>query len=390
METADVVVVGAGITGCSVGYQLARRRAGRVVVLDRATVASGPTGRSSGIVRQHYTVEPLAAMARDSLRVFEGFEATIGGSAGFVQTGVVFAAAADAADELRETVAMHQRLGIKVDLLAGEDLPQLDPLVDPVGLACAAYEPDGGHADPALAASSFAEAARREGVVVRQRTPVTALRSEGDALHVTTRDGDIAAGAVVVAAGPWSVALAASVGAELPIVPSRHPVVLMQRPPTWRHETPVWADLAGATYFKPEGRTSMLVGSLDARAAEARADPDAYREVPDHDEIAAAADAIARRFPVMHDGAVRGGWAGIYDVTPDWMPVLDRLPAAGRLFCAAGFSGHGFKLAPAVGVIMSGLVLDGECREYDLHPFRFARFAEGRLAGGRYRQRIVG
>jgi len=389
--TADIVIIGGGINGCSIAYHLARCRAGRVLLLERRHIAGGPTGRSSGIVRQHYTLETLACMARDSLRVFQRFPEEVGGSAGFVQTGAVFLASPDNAAALEKTVAMHQRLGIRTSVLPVDDLRRMEGALHHEDLAGGAYEPDSGYADPALAANSYCEAARELGVEVRVRTTVTGLRIEkGRIRGVRTDGGHVACPVVVNVAGPWGDKIAAMAGAEIPIVPSRHPVVLMQRPPQWRNSTPVWLDLVNGAYFKPEGQAGMLIGSIQPEEGEVRADLETFSQTPSYEELSEFSEAIMKRFPVMSEGLAQGGWAGLYDVTPDWQPVIDAIPQAQGFYCAVGFSGHGFKLGPAVGRIVSELVTTGECASYDISLFRYPRFQEGRLSRGQYRYSIIG
>lgn len=390
-KTADVVVIGGGINGCSIAYQLAQGGAGAVLLVEKRHIASGPTGRSSGIVRQHYTIETLACMARDSLRVFTNFADEVGGSAGFVRAGVVFAASHENADALRKSVEMQQRLGIRTGVLSAGELKKLEPALHHEDLACGAYEPDSGYADPALAANSYCEAAQRHGAEVWLRTAVTGLRIEnGKILGVSTTRGDIAAPVVINVAGPWGSEIAAMAGAQIPIVPSRHPVVLMHRPPQWRNPTPVWADLVKGAYFKPEGPAGILLGSLRPEEGEVRADVELFSQTISYEEVAAFSEPVVERFPVMSEGLAQGGWAGLYDVTPDWQPVIDRIPGVEGFYCAVGFSGHGFKLGPAVGRILWELVLEGTCRSYDIGVFRYNRFQEGELTRGRYRYSIIG
>jgi len=388
-KTADIVVVGGGVNGCSIAFHLARRGARNVVLIEKGHVASGPTGRSSGVVRQHYTQEALSAMARDSVRVFERFGEEVAGDAGFVQCGVVFLASDDNADVLEASIEMHQRIGIRESMLSADELQAMDSHLAADDVECGAWDPDGGYADPTLAANGFAEAARGLGVDILQRTKVTALRIEGGKIAgVETDQGAIDAGTVINAAGPWGAALAAQAGVEIPMVVTRHPVVVMQRPPAWRNRTPVWGDLITGWYFKPDGETGMMVGSVqdDHRAV----DPDGYPDTPSEDEVASASAAIVRRFPVMEEGTARKGWAGVYDVTPDSQPVIDRIDRVPGFYCAVGFSGHGFKVAPAVGEIVADLVLDGRCTRYDISIFRHDRFGDRDFHQSAYRYSIIG
>lgn len=388
-RTADAIVIGGGINGCSTAHALAKRGVRQVVLVEKGHVASGPTGRSSGIVRQHYSQETLAAMARDSVRVWANFADEIGGDAGFVPCGVVFAAGEQAADAVRATVAMQQRLGIDTRVISADDMKAMEPAIETDGLACAAYEPGGGYADPALAASSFAEAAERLGVSVLRKTRVTGLSiAAGRIAGVTTTAGEISSPLVINVAGVWGAELAAMAGARIPIKVSRHPVVIVQRPTRWRRPTPVWADLSTGWYFKPERHAGIMVGSL--ADIEDEVDVEHHMTTPTFEEIETYSMAILKRFPVMEEGAAQGGWAGLYDVTPDWQPVIDRVPNVEGFYCACGFSGHGFKIGPAVGRAVAELALDGRCASYDLDLFRYARFDAHQSSRGSYRFGIVG
>lgn len=389
--TADIVVIGGGVNGCSIALQLARRGVKNVVLVEKGHIASGPTGRSSGIIRQHYTIETLACMARDSVRVFQHFAEQVGGDAGFVQCGGVFLCPEGAGTALRETVAMHRRLGIRESIVSADELRALEPQLDQEGIALAAWEPDAGYADPALTANSFAEAARKLGVRILKRTEVTGIRKEnGRIAGVTTNSEEISTRTVINAAGPWGGRIAALVGRDIPIFVTRHAVVILQRPSVWRSPTHFFADLVEGWYYKPERGTALMVGSLQNSGADEAVDPETYAANPEFAEVERYSEAALKRFPVMEEGMAQGGWAGVYDMTPDGQPVLDAHPDADGLYCAAGFSGHGFKLSPAIGIAISELVLDGRSGTYDLSPFRFGRFQEGRLTSTGYRYSIIG
>ena len=303
-KTAAVVVIGGGINGCTTAYGLAKRGVKGVVLVEKGHIASGPTGRSSGIVRQHYSHETLAAMARDSVRVWQNFEHEIGGDAGFVQCGVVFAVGPKDVDSIRATVLMHQRIGIDTHILSVSDMKALDPHLFADDLACGAFEPGGGYADPALAAASYADAAQRLGVEVMRKTTVTGLRIDGAKIAgVMTSAGDISAPIVINVAGVWGGHIAAMAGANIPIKASRHPVVIVRRPMSWRNPTPVWADLLTGWSLKPERNTAVVVGSLADTSDDV--DPDNHATTPTFAEI----EVLSRRAHAVPDPG-RGRGAG--------------------------------------------------------------------------------
>jgi len=382
-KTADAVIIGGGINGCCTAYYLAKRGMQNVVLVEKGHIASGPTGRSSGIVRQHYTHETLAAMARDGVNTWKNFVEEVGGDAGFVKCGVIFFAGEKDADVLRNTVAMHQRIGIRENLLSADELKKMEPGLYADDIAWGAFELDGGYADPALAANSFCEAAEREGVEVMRKTLVTSLKiDQGKITGVRTSKGEISTNIVINVAGPWGGRIAAMAGVDIPIKVSRHPVVILQKPASWRKPTPVWCDLITGWYFKPERNAAMMVGSM--QDSDDTADIDGYSTIPSYQETETFSSAILKRFPVMEEGCSQGGWAGLYDVTPDWQPVVDQISEVQGFYCAVGFSGSGFKIGPSVGRVMAELVLDGKCTSYDIDLFRHARFQQKHSSRGAY------
>lgn len=389
-ETADVVVVGGGCTGASIAFHLAERGVRRVVLLEKGALASGPTGRSTAIVRQHYSNEVTARMALESLRIFQRWGDRVGGSCGFVRTGFLVGVPEADRPALEGNVALQQRVGIDARVVDRDELRRLEPQLFTEDLAAAAYEPEAGYCDPVLTTTSLAEAAKTRGVRIVQGCQVTGIRLErGRVAGVETPSGALATPAVVNAAGPWAPSIAAMVGAALPVAPSRHPVCAFRRPPDFGPGPMIYADFVNQFYMRPETGDFCLVGSIDPGDAAHLADPDRYDEGVGLDTIAAFGGRASRRYPALERAFSRGGWAGIYDVTPDWHPILDAIDEVPGFFVAAGFSGHGFKLCPAVGAMVAGLVTEGR-RDERLEFFRAERFRAGRLIRGRYDYSIVG
>lgn len=386
---SDVVVIGGGIMGCATALELARRGAS-VTVVEKGALASGSTGRSSAIVRQHYSNPLTARMARWGLDVFRDFDERVGGPCGFVGCGFLILVPAKDADGLSANVALQRGVGIDTRILGPEEIREVLPGVDPSDLVAAAWEPDAGYADPHLTTSGLAEAAKRHGARFLFNTEVTGIRFGGGCVAgVETATGLVPSGAVVNCAGPWGARVASLAGVEVPLDACRAQVSVYGRPQGHRGPHPVVLDFAHASYFRPETGDLMLVGLIDPSEAEDVVDPDRYPEHTDRgfDEMVGAR--WASRCPAMEDAQVRRGYAGLYEITPDWHPVMDEVPAGSGHFLCTGFSGHGFKLAPAVGVTTAHMVL-GETPLFDPRPFRLSRFAEGDLVRGRYEYSITG
>jgi sarcosine oxidase subunit beta len=181
-----------------------------------------------------------------------------------------------------------------------------------------------------------------------------------------------------------------SVGVNLPIKASRHQVATYKRPDQFERHM-VFAAFADAVYMRPETGQLMLVGSIEPEEAEQEVpDPDSFNERVDFDIVADYSERVARRYPVMEQGVSAGGWASLYDITPDWHAIIGPLPGLEGLYCAAGTSGHGFKLGPVVGEMMADLIINGEKPEADVNMFSASRFAEGKGVAGRYEYSIVG
>jgi sarcosine oxidase, subunit beta len=386
--TADVVVVGGGVMGTSIALQLARRRAGRVVVCEKSHVASGPTGRSSALLRRHYSIELYARMAARSFELYSNFEELTGRPAEITRCGLVMAVGPEDAPALRETVAMMQRLGVKVEEVAARDLPRVVPGLSVDGLGAAAWETDTGYGDPASVSQAYAARARELGVEIRQDTHVSGFTvSRGRISGVRTSAGDLSTATVVNAAGPWGAALSRAVGVDLPIVASRQQLVILRPRTDAAAARPVLVDMVDRAYYRPETGGLVLVGTRNRAGVSAPVDPDASSERVDPDRVAWTAEAAARRFPGFADAEAAGGYASVYDLTPDLHFVIERSPKVPGLVHALGFSGHGFKHSPVIGEMVAELVVDGRVSVVDATPFSSERFADrsGRPAlVGRY------
>ena len=379
MESASVVVVGGGLEGLAIAWSLADRGVTDVVVLERHTLCSGGTAKSSSIVRCHYGVPSLAAMAWRSLEVFANAEDVLGTDVGYRPVGYAVGVGPENVDALRANLAMQRSLGIEVDEITPAELGTLWPTMNVEDFAAVGFEPRGGNGDAYLTGMAYAAAARRLGVRIKQNTAVAKLAvGDGDrVVGVETTAGDrFAADTVVLATGAWSAALAAPLGVDLPVRAQRAQIVMVSSGEDLG-AAPVVSDLVGLQYFRTEPNGEVLVGNSDHSRPE-YADPDTYRDRADDPVVETVAEKLAHRFPDWSRPGVVTSYAGCYDVTPDYNPVIGAAPVSG-LFLAFGFSGHGFKLAPAVGRLAADLLLDGVSGDPAVDPldFRFERFAQG-------------
>ncbi len=384
-ETADVVIIGGGVMGCSIACNLAltagQHGLRRIVLLERDTLGSGSTGRSSAAIRMHYSTAVNAEMAWRSLQIYRNFADIIGGECGYTRTGYLVFAGADDVASFRNNVAMQQSVGIITDIIRAADAAELAPGFAVDDAAGIAYEPYSGHADASGTAYAYATRARAEGADIRLQSPVSAIETSGDGSRVeavrTASGQRIATRVAVAATGPWTARFFAAHGIDVPLVATRHEVLHFRRPLDKVPHHPGGADISNRIYFRPEGQDLTLVGN--GNHSDVIDDPEIYAQRASPAFIEDVWQRLARRIPAMADAELATGYAGLYTNTPDSHPIMDRVAGVDGLYLCSGFSGHGFKLSPMVGVLMAELIAHGSATTMDISPLRLSRFAEGNL-----------
>ncbi len=388
MAKPEVIVIGAGVVGCSLAFHLAHSGA-RVTVFDKEReVCAGMSARSGALLRMHYTFAPEAELAWKSLRYFAHWDEIVGRDAerrgcGFVRTGFTIVVGPPNAEKLRANVAMLREVGVDTSVIEPAELRSLEPAINVDDVALAAYEPQSGYADPVAATRSMAEAAARHGAGFQLGVPIASIDAAGGRVRgvIDAAGKQHAADAVCVVAGPWTDRLLKPLAASIGIRAERAQIAFFKRPATLKHCGCI--DTISGSYFRPQGAEETLIGLGDLKA-EYEPDPDSFREDNDADFVTEVAERLAHRVPAMAGAGYSRGHAGIYDVSPDSRAVMGPVPEIGGLYVAAGFSGTGFKTAPAVGAAMAELILTGCPTTVDLRPFGFARLREGRPICGEH------
>ena len=345
--THDAIVIGAGVIGTSIAYHLAVLGARNVVVLERGTIGAGTSSQSSGILRTHYSVPENVELARRSWQVFELFAAYLEddeASAGLVRCGYLIAAPdGPKLAPLQDALAAQQAQGIAVHTLTPHEAAQRLPICRFDDAALIGFEPDAGFADAYLVASGFARAARRRGVKVIEGVEVERLLLDrGRVVGVDTSQGRFSSATVVSAQNVWARDIERWTGIETPVRAERHSVLALAGPEPYASTMPVYKDLGspGMLYCRSYGGTQMLVS--EGGAGETLAEPDNQQGDIPIDHVLQIGAQVAERFPSFESAGLASSWTGVYDVTPDWNPVLGRLPDVPGLVVAYGFSGHGF------------------------------------------------
>ena len=390
----DFVIAGGGVVGASVAFHLAERSDASVALLDRGEVCGGGTGRSCAIIRSHYSVASNTALTLRSLDVFRDFREALGEDdveCGFVNSGYLILSGPGAfADRLADNLARQRALGADTSPIGRAEARELHPWLELGDVAAIGWEPASGYADPVATTLGYVTAARRRGVAVFEHTPVERLRLAPDSgpsaarvTGVVTPDGTAEAECVVSAVGPWTRGLYADSGLSdaaeaLRLQVSRHVVLTFGGVSPYGPELPIVKDLTvdNKMYFRPAGGGDVLVGTGDF--GDPLEDPDRMTAATPGDLVSLQQGQIGARMPAFEGSRLTDSWVGPYDITPDWNPVLGPAPGLPGLYLAYGFSGHGFKMAPAIGRCVAQSLL-GEAPDVDLEPYRPERFEEEAL-----------
>ncbi len=379
--TADAIIIGAGIHGASLAFHLAQRGL-KVVVLERRSLAGEATGYSSGLVRMHYDLELESRLAWASFHYFRNWGEIVGGECGFTRTGFIQFVRPENAEHLRANVAMHQRIGIPSLLVTNQDVHRLAPTFTSDDFEIAAYEPESGYADPTASTNTLMNAARRLGARLLQDCPVTGIRLKSECVvGVDTPQGNYDAPLVINAAGAWAARVAEMVGIELPVNTWRHETLFVRRPTGFGPAHPTAIDDINVMYFRPETGGLTLVGLEDNNIIGESPEDNTGKARPGF--VERAVERICRRIPALEAGLLQSTQAGFDGITPDQRAVLGPAGPDG-FYLDCGFSGTGFKIAPAVGASLAEWILDGKPSSVDITPLSFQRFAEGKLLQGEH------
>ncbi len=381
-KTADVVILGAGVMGASIAFHLAKQGAGKIVVIDKDHVGRGGSGRSSALVRMHYSFPPEVQLALISLRMFENWQEIVGQAGDFHRTGFVRIVHPNETERLKLNVEMQRSLGAKVELIGKHELHEMEPDWNVEEVELAAYEPDSGYGDGAGVAGDFLSAARDLGVSYFPRTEAAAFAVEGGRVHgVVTSRGTISAPTVIAATGPWTRPLFQHAGRDLPIECEYHQVAILRNAAGMKGGGCACIDSVTATYFRSDAHDKFLIGDFYGQRP---VDPDNFPQRASDESLEEIIERACRRIPKLAGAEVMRGVTGVYDMTPDSRPLLGQIPEISGLYICAGFSGMGFKISPAIGLVMSELVLDGKANSIDIDAFRPDRFRDNQPIKAEY------
>ncbi len=370
-ETADIVIIGAGIVGCSLAYHLALQGASRVTVVDKDLICSGSTGRSAGGIRQQFATDLNIRLSLESIRMFERMPDELGVDPGFRRVGYLFLASTDAELALfRQNVALQQRHGVPVQMVDLEEIRRLVPFVQLDGILGGTYCPTDGYAAPYEVTMGYAATARRRGATIHEQRPVTAiLRQSGRVFRVETTGGPIHAPIVVNAAGAFAGQVGEMAGVDVPVRPFRRQLFTTLPVPAFAKEPPLTIDYHRNWYFRGELGGCLFSGPKDEEST--------FNTNVDWEHLAESVEQAVVRLPLLAEAEIHRGWAGLYEISPDNNAILGPVPEVEGFYVAGGHSGHGFQHGPVVGKLMAELILTGRTA-IDIGALGIGRFRTGK------------
>jgi sarcosine oxidase subunit beta len=379
MTSADVVIIGGGIVGSSIAYQLTRAGCRNVLILEReAHQGKGSTGKSMGGVRAQFSTPVSIRMSLYSIPFFRDFEDVLGHPSGYRAQGYLFVATSEPhLNYLRANHSRQAALGLTTArLLGAKDVAEMVPQLRSDDILGGSFCSTDGFVDPYSVMTGFTLRAIDQGARLERDVTVTGIQKDARGITaVETSQGDrVTTRTVVNAAGPWAAQVAHLAGLDLPVEPLRRMLVPTEPFDKIAHSAPMIIDMSTGFHFRPEGLGLLMAWN----------DPEETHGFKTNFDRAFVEKILTRavsRVPVLEEVEVNPSraWAGLYEMTPDHHPILGAAPGITGFYCANGFSGHGVMHSPATGKILADLILKGSTDLIDAELVNYSRFAEGRL-----------
>jgi len=372
-KTADVVIIGGGIVGLSIAYYLALKKAGTVVLFEKGQLGEGSTSRCVGGIRTQFSTEINIRFSLESLKTFEQFEEEFGVNPEFRRIGYLFLGTSDwEVEAFKESIRLQMKFGIPVEFLNSDEIGSRWPYLrtdDVLGGTFCAWD---GYAGPNEILSGFASGAKRAGVKIHEGMEVAGISTaKGKIRSVKTKNEEISTPVVVNAGGPYAASIGGMAGVQVPVKPLKRQIFVTAPFHLTDHPIPLTIDFHRGWYFRQEGNGLLLSGPLDLEPS--------FNLNTEYEAMAEASENAMYRVPVLEKARIARGWAGLYEISPDHHAILGRVPGVEGFILANGFSGHGFQHSPAVGKVISELIVDGEAVTIDISSLCIDRFEKGQL-----------
>jgi sarcosine oxidase subunit beta len=373
IKKADIVIIGGGIQGCSIAYNLAKKGAEHIVILEKNTCASGSSGRCGAGIRQQFGTKMNCILARESMKIFETLSEELDYNIELNQAGyLILAYTEKEINQFKKNVVLEQSLGIEAKMVTPEEAKEIVPPLNLEGIIGGTFCPTDGNVNPLYTTFGYAEAAQRLGVKYYPFTEVTEIETEDKRiLSVITNKGKILTPIVVNAAGGYSGPVGKMAGVDIPVYSQRHQILITEPiDPLWK---PMLMSFSENYYFQQLPDGGILGGYGD----------------PEHEVIGnnvgsswqfsrTMAKKMVKLVPILKEVHMVRQWAGLYNMSPDAQPILGEHPQLKGFYMSVGFSGHGFMLAPVTGKLIAELILDGKT-SIPIDKLDIGRFERGEL-----------
>ena len=376
-KTADAVVIGGGIMGAATAHFLAKKKFGKVVLLEKGRLAAVSTGHSAAIVRTFYSNPLTLQLALRARSMFENAAEELGGDCEFRRIGYCCIFEEKASPTGEQLLQIERPAGVVAERVSRAQIKELAPQINVDDVIFGIYEPLSGYVDPTKTTENLVASAKDWGLQAHEGVSATSIRLDGNRVTgVETDQGTIETGVAVNAAGGWGRALGLTIGLNYSLRWSRETDIVVRRPPDFG-PFPVIADPNLQVYIRPQGDDQVLSGLGPPKEVEPL-DIDDYDPEIDAKQRRRIENGLYRRMPTLRDQDYVKGWASMYAITDDWHPLVGPEPGLDGYYAAFGGSGHGFKLGPPIAESLSDMIA-GVKPQIDIHAFRPNRFIEGEL-----------
>lgn len=372
-QVADVVIIGGGVIGLSIAYHLGQRKAGKIVLLEKGQLGEGSTSRCVGGIRTQFSTEINIRFSLESMKTFDHFEEEFGVNPEFKRIGYLFLATTDQDVKVfQQNLILQKQFGIAVEWLHPDEIRRRFPYLKMDDILGGTFSPLDGYAGPSEVLSGFTNGARRAGVRIYEGLEAKEiLVDKGRVTGVRTTGGEISSPVVVNAGGPYASLVAEMAGLRIPVKPLRRQVFVTAPFHLTDQTIPLTIDFHRGWYFRQEVDGLLLSGPLDREPS--------FNTNTDYEAMVEASENAIYRVPALEKAQIARGWAGLYEISPDNHAILGKVPGLEGFILANGFSGHGFQHSPAVGKVISELILEGKAKTIDISSLSIERFERGEL-----------
>jgi sarcosine oxidase subunit beta len=372
-QVADVVIIGGGVIGLSIAYHLGQKKAGKIVLLEKGQLGEGSTSRCVGGIRTQFSTEINIRFSLESVKTFDHFEEEFGVNPEFKRIGYLFLATTDQDVKVfQQNLILQKQFGIPVEWLHPDEIRRRFPYLKMDDILGGTFSPRDGYAGPSEVLSGFAGGAKRTGVRIYEGVEAKEiLVDKGKVTGVRTNGGEISSPVVVNAGGPYASLVAEMAGLCIPVKPLRRQVFVTAPFHLTDQTIPLTIDFHRGWYFRQEVDGFLLSGPLDREPS--------FNTNTDYEAMVEASENAIYRVPALEKAQIARGWAGLYEISPDNHAILGKVPGLEGFILANGFSGHGFQHSPAVGKVISELILEGKAKTIDISSLSIERFERGEL-----------